>query len=178
VHLAERRGDAYWNPLREGALTPYEDYGAPVISRIVTSGQLDALVGEVDLVVEAFDRPPLSAPQPAWHGMPVAPALVRWRLVRNARQVVPWRVVFDFRTSFVPKIAGNPPSDVDFHKLYAPGTRQNHPNEPGLFRFWLADGFDTTAFTDGDYRLDVEAADIRGNSSRGHLVLTFVNGQV
>jgi hypothetical protein len=178
VHLAERHGDAYWNPLRDGALTPYEDYGAPVVSRIVTSGERDALVGAVDLVVEAFDHPPLSAPQPAWRGMPVAPALVRWRLVRNARQVVPWRVVFDFRTSFVPKIAGTPPSDVNFDRCYAPGTRQNHPNEPGLFRIWLANRFDTTAFADGDYRLDVEAADIRGNASRGHLVLTFLNGQV
>jgi peptidase M23-like protein len=178
VHLAERRGDAYWNPLRNGALTPYEDYGAPVVSRIVTSGKPDALTGDVDLVVEAFDHPPLSAPQPAWHGMPVAPALVRWRLVRNARQVVPWRVVFDFRKSFVPRIGGRPPSDVNFDELYAPGTRQNHPNEPGLYRIWLARRFDTTAFADGDYRLDVEAADIRGNASRGHLVLTLVNGQV
>ncbi len=178
VHLAERRGDAYWNPLRRGAMTPYDDYGAPVVSRIVASGHLDALAGKVDLIVETFDHPPLSAPQPAWHGMPVAPALVRWRLVRNARQVVPWRVVFDFRTSFVPKIAGKPPSDVNFDKVYAPGTRQNHPNEPGLFRIWLVRRFDTTAFPDGDYRLDVEAADIRGNASRGHLVLTFVNGRV
>jgi len=178
VHLAERRGDAYWNPLRKGALTPYEDYGAPVVSRIVTSGKRDALAGDVDLVVEAFDHPPLSAPQPAWHGLPVAPALVRWRLVRNARQVVPWRVVFDFRKSFVPKIAGKPASDVNFDKRYAPGTRQNHPNEPGQFRIWLANRFDTTAFADGDYRLDVEAADIRGNATRGNLVLTFVNGQV
>ena len=178
VHLAERRGDAYWNPLRKGALTPYEDYGAPVVSRIVTSGKRDALAGHVDLVVEAFDHPPLSAPQPAWHGLPVAPALVRWRLVRDARQVVPWRVVLDFRKSFVPKIAGKPASDVNFGKVYAPGTRQNHPNEPGLFRIWLANRFDTTPFADGDYRLDVEAADIRGNASRGHLVLTFVNGQI
>ena len=175
VHLAERRGDAYWNPLRRGALTPYEDYGAPVVSRIVLSRNYQALYGRVDLVVETFDHPPLSAPQPAWHGMPVSPALVRWRLVRNARAVVPWQVVFDFRTSFVPKIRGKPASDVQFDKVYAPGTRQNHPNAPGLFRIWLARRFDTRPFPDGDYRLDVEAADIRGNASRGHLVLSLVN---
>jgi hypothetical protein len=175
VHFAERRGDAYWNPLRAGALTPYEDYGAPVVSRIVLSRNYQALYGRVDMVVETFDHPPLSAPQPAWHGMPVTPALVRWRLVRNARAQVPWRVVFDFRTSFVPKIAGRPASDVHFDQVYAPGTRQNHPNAPGLFRIWLARGFDTREFPDGDYRLDVEAADIRGNASRRHLVLTFVN---
>jgi hypothetical protein len=178
VHLAERRGDAYWNPLRAGALTPFEDYGAPVVSEIVTSGKHDALFGRVDLVVEAFDHPPLSAPQPAWHGLPTGPALVRWRLVRNAEEVVPWRIVFDFRTSFVPKIAGKPPSDVNFDSVYAPGTRQNKPPKAGVYRYWLARSFDTRKLPDGDFRLDVEAADIRGNASRGHLVLTLVNGQV
>lgn len=178
VHFAERRGGAYWNPLRRGALTPYEDFGAPVVSRIVLSRNYQALYGRVDAIVETFDHPPLSAPQPAWHGMPVTPALVRWRLVRSGRAVVPWRVVFDFRKSFVPHVKGKPPSDVHFKRVYAPGTRQNHPNAPGLFRIWLARGFDTRPFPDGHYRLDVEAADIRGNASRAHLVVTLVNEQV
>jgi hypothetical protein len=178
VHFAERRGDAYWNPLRAGALTPYADYGPPVVSRIVTSRPHDGLWGQVSLIVEAFDRPPLSAPQPPWQGMPVVPALVRWRLVRNARSYVPWRIACDFRQSFVPKIDGKPPSDVHFRNVYAPRTRQNHPNRPGLYRFWLARTFDTRPFPDGDYRLDVEVADIRGNASRGHLVLTLVNDAV
>jgi len=175
VHLAERRGDRYWNPLRPGGLTPYEDYGAPVVSRIVTSRPHDGLYGTVSLIAEAFDRPPLSAPQPPWQGMPVTPALVRWRLVRNARAFVPWRIASDFRESFVPRIAGKPASDVHFRDVYAPNTRQNKPNKPGLFRFWLARAFDTRQFPDGDYRLDVEAADIRGNASRGHLVVTIAN---
>jgi hypothetical protein len=132
VHLAERRGEAYFNPLRPGALTPFQDFGAPVVSRIVTSGDPAGLHGAVGLVVEAFDHPPLSAPQPAWHGLPVTPALVRWRLVRDAHEFVPWRVAVDFRTSFVPKIAGHPPSDVHFADVYAAGTRQNHSNAPGL----------------------------------------------
>ena len=178
VHLAERRGDAYWNPLRPGAMRPFEDYGAPVVSRIVASQPLHAITGRLNLIAETFDRPPLSAPQPAWHGMPVTPALVRWRLVRNARAAVPWRISNDFSGSFVAKIAGKPPSDVNFGKVYAPGTRQNKPNKPGLYRIWVARGFDTRPFPDGDYRLDVEVADIRGNASRGHLVLTFVNGRV
>jgi len=176
VHLAERRGDAYWNPLRKGALSPYQDYGAPVVSRIVTTGGADGrLVGVVDLIAEAFDHPPIPAPQPAWHGLPVTPAFLRWRLVRDAHEFVPWRVAFDFRTSFVPRIAGTPPCDVHFDDVYAPGTRQNHPHEPGLFRFWLARRFDTHSYPDGDYRLDVEAADIRGNASRGHRVVTIAN---
>jgi hypothetical protein len=177
VHMAERRGDAYWNPLRPGAMTPYEDYGAPVVSKILPSGPHDNLSGLIDLIAEAFDHPPIPAPQPEWHDMPVAPALVRWRLVRNAREFVPWRTVFDFRKSFVPNIAGTPACDVHFDNLYAPGTCQNHPNTAGLFRFVLARGLDTRAYPDGDYRLDVEAADIRRNATRGHLVLTFANGQ-
>jgi hypothetical protein len=175
VHFAERRGNAYWNPLRRGALTPYEDFGAPVLSRIVLSRNYQALYGRVDAIVETFDHPPLSAPQPAWHGMPVAPALVRWRLVRSGRAVVPCRIVLDFRKSFVPQVRGKPASDVHFNRIYAKGTRQNHPNAPGLFRIWLARGFDTRPFPDENYRLDVEAADIRGNASRAHLVVTLVN---
>src|SRR4029079_6880536 len=124
VHFAERRGDAYWNPLRPGAMAPYKDFGAPVVSRVVTSRPLSEIFGRVDLIAETFDRPPLSAPQPAWQGMPVTPALVRWRLVRNAHAYVPWRIAVDFRTSFVPEIAGRPPTDVHFRDLYAPGTRQ------------------------------------------------------
>ena len=35
VHFAERRGGRYVNPLREGGLTPFKDFGAPVVDRIV-----------------------------------------------------------------------------------------------------------------------------------------------
>jgi len=180
VHFAERTAapapqGTYWNPLRVGGLTPFSDFGAPVVSRIVTSVPPTALHGKVDLIAEAFDRPPISAPPP-WQGIPVTPALLRWRLVRNAVEAVPWRVVADFRLSFQPHVVGN--SDTHFGDVYAPGTRQNHPNAAGLFRFWLARGFDTSAHPDGTYRLDVEAADIRGNASRGHLQVTIANAPV
>jgi len=179
VHLAERTSDpgpqgTYWNPLRPGALAPFADYGPPVVSRIVPSRPPGGLYGLIDLVVEAFDHPPISA-LPPWHDIPVTPALVRWRLVHASKEVVPWRIAADFRRSFVPEVVGN--SDVHFGDVYAPGTRQNHPNKPGLFRFWLARRFDTRPHPDGDYRLDVEAADVRGNASRGHLVVTLVNAK-
>jgi hypothetical protein len=175
VHLAERTSNGtYWNPLRPGALTPFADYGPPVVSRLVTSLPPAGLSGLVDFVVEAFDRPPISAPAP-WHDIPVTPALVRWRLVQGPSEVVPWRVAADFRTSFVPTVAGN--SDVHFGYVYAPGTRQNHPNAPGLFRFSLVRGFDTRRHPDGNYVLEAQAADVRGNSSHGQLALTFVNAE-
>ena len=79
--------------------------------------------------------------------MPVTPALVRWRLVRgNAHAYVPWRIASDFRTSFVPSA----PPHVHFGDIYAPRTRQNKPNKPGLYRIWLARRFDTRPFPDGD----------------------------
>jgi hypothetical protein len=174
VHLAERRAGQYWNPLRGGALAPFADFGAPSVDRIVAERagahlNSNSLFGVVELIAEAHDIPPIAAPPP-WHGLPVTPALVRWRLVRNAREVVPWKVVADFRTTLLPAAA--------FPAVYARGTRQNHPNKPGLFRFLLASAFDTRRHPDGRYRLDVEAADIRGNASRGHLALTFTNAPV
>jgi hypothetical protein len=172
VHLAERLEGRYWNPLRAGALTPFHDYGAPVVDRIVVEragARLDprGLAGLVDLIAEAHDNPPIAAPPP-WRGLPVTPALLRWRLVRHAVEVVPWRVVADFRRTLVPQSR--------FNAVYAPGTRQNHASAPGLYRFWLARRWDTRLHADGSYRLDVEASDIRGNASRGHLELVLANG--
>ena len=93
VHFAERLDGKYWNPLREGALTPFHDFGAPVVDLIVAeraSRRLDpgALTGVVNLIAVAHDNPPISAPPP-WRGLPVTPALVRWRLVRDGRAVIP-----------------------------------------------------------------------------------------
>lgn len=172
VHFAERSGGEYWNPLRSGALAPFSDLGAPKVDRIVAERRgvsLDpsSLAGVVDLIAEAHDIPPI-APPPPWHEVPVTPALVRWRLVRNGRAVVPWRIVADFRTTL-------PPAS-HFAAVYAPRTRQNHPNAPGLFRFQLAAAFDTRGHPDGSYRLDVEAVDTRKNATRDHLALTLTNG--
>jgi hypothetical protein len=166
VHLAERSGGEYRNPLRPGALAPFRDFGPPSVDRIVTSVDRRRLHGAVDIVAEAHDVPPISAPPP-WRALPLTPALVRWRLVGHAHEVVPWRVVADFRSTLLPP--------ERFDSVYAPGTRQNHPNAPGLYRFWLARGFDTTRHPDGQYRVDVEAADVRGNASRGHLAVVIAN---
>jgi hypothetical protein len=51
------------------------------------------------------------------------------------------------------------------------------PERAGLFRFPL-DRADTRSHPHGGYRLEVEAADIRGNASRKHLEPTFTNAAV
>jgi Peptidase family M23 len=184
VHFAESThgpsGITYWNPLRPGALTPFHDYGPPVIDAILTSLPPGALHGRVDLSVKTHDNTPIAITQPkppGWHGMPVTPALIRWRLRRGGTSVVPWQVAVDRRTSFHPDVRGNPASDVNFAAVYTPDTTQNNPNNPGVFHFWLRRGFDTTRYPDGTYTLEVEAGDVRGNPRTGTLAVTFVNGE-
>lgn len=171
VHLAERRNGHYWNPLRRNALTPLADFGAPVVDRVTVErdgSPVDpaAVGGVVDLVAEAHDNPPISAPPP-WHGLPVTPAVVRWRLLRSGAEVLPWKIAVDFRGKMVP--------NARFAAVYAPGTRQNHANAPGLYRFWLARGWDTRKHADGRYELEVEASDTRGNGSRRRLGAVLAN---
>jgi hypothetical protein len=42
---------------------------------------------------------------------------------------------------------------VNFRRIYAPGTRQNHQGRPGVYRFYLAHTWSTTLLEDGYYRL-------------------------
>ena len=204
VHFSECHPQGhYWNPLRQGALTPFAKTTAPSVTHIAVErgGQAlnpNALSGLVDLIAEVHDITPIDPPPP-WNNYPVTPAFVSWRLVAHATMVVPWRTAADFRTSlqlttFVTTtpdpaygIQVGASCDVGWEKVYAPGTRQNslppHPGappEPGHFRFGLAAGFDTTAHPDDSYRLDVQATDVHGNASTGHLVLVLANhsGQV
>lgn len=175
VHLAERTpGGPYLNPLRLGALAPFAKYGAPIVDRILAERQghavdVNALFGVVSLIAEAHDVTPIP-PLAPYARMPVTPAVVRWRLVAHAAEVVPWRTTADFRTRL--------PPNSRYRAIYAPGTTQNHPPTPGRYRFELAAAFDTRAHPDGSYRLDVEASDTRGNASRGHLTLTITNAPV
>ena len=107
--------------------------------------------------------------------MPVTPARLRWRLTRAQEQVVPWQVACDFRTTLHPKVQGNPASDLNFATIYAPDTTQSHQNTPGTFHLWLKRGFDTDHYPDGQYLLEVEASDVRGNARTGNLPVTFAN---
>jgi peptidase M23-like protein len=158
VHFAERDRGRYVNPLRADALTPYADRTRPHVLAIA----LDRLGPRIDLVAEAFDRPPVPVGLGPWHGVRLAPALVRWRLGSG-----PWRTAVDFRRSLYPAGA--------YDRVYAPGTRQNHPGRPGCYRFWLARSLDTRRLADGRYRLEVEALDTRGNVGRAWRWLTVSN---
>jgi hypothetical protein len=169
VHFAEHTQGTYWNPLRHGALTPFADFGAPVVAKIIAP---DPLIGLVALQAEALDHPPI-APPPPWDKTPVTAACLRWRLLHGNQAAIPWRVVADFRVSFKPHVVDS--SDTGFGNVYAPGTRQNHPNKPGLFRYRLSKRLDTRRFADGAYVLEVEATDVRGNTGRRRLPVAITN---
>jgi hypothetical protein len=122
--------------------------------------------GVVDVIVEAFDRPPLPVPPP-WSDVPVTPALLRWRVLRAGKTVRPWHGPIDFRRTLVaPELFG---------AVFAPGTRQNRPNEPGRYRFFLAHGWNTKRLADGLYKIQVSAADAHGNKASSALPFTIEN---
>jgi hypothetical protein len=150
VHFAEGDGEGYLNPLRPGALQPFVDDTTPVVGPI----DVYQVGAEIDATAEAYDPPPL-APPPPWNGARWAPALVRWRLLRDGTDVIRWRTAADFRTSWLPP--------GKFRQIYAPGTVQNLPGRPGRYVFWLARGLFLSA---GAYELQVTAADTRGNIGR------------
>ena len=109
----------------------------------------------------------MKVPDPNWTDMPVAPALIRWRIVRFGKAIVPWTKAVDFRSTLLP--------NNQFTRIYAPGSRQNHPKQPGLYRFFLARGWKSGQHPNGEYRLDVEASDIEGNKAMAHVVLVVRN---
>ncbi len=168
VHLSESVGAAYLNPLRPGALAPFDDDTQPRITNVelsAGSGRVDltAVRGAVDLVAGAYDTPPL-APPGLWAASRVTPALVRWRILGLQGIVVPWRIAVDFRLSLLPRSL--------FNLVYAPGTRENRAARPGDYRFYLARGFDTSTLPPGLYHLQVWAADTRRNRAIALLPFT------
>jgi hypothetical protein len=171
VHFAETWRRQYRNPLRPGALQPWIDPTSPRISGIEFSRAGKPLsplevTGAVDVIVDAFDLPPMRVPPP-WANMPVTPALLRWRVLRKGRVIRPWHAPVDFRRTLLPASL--------FAAVYAPGTRQNRPNKPGRYRFYLARGWNTRRLANGLYRLEVSAADVHGNRAHAALPFTIAN---
>lgn len=158
VHFAERSDGRYVNPLRPGALGPYTDPIAPTVAALsVRSGARG-----LDLVVQAHDTtwPPVPGP---WANEPVTPALLRWRVAPAGT----WHVAADFTRRLLDRSR--------FGSVYAPETRQNHEGEPGEFAFFLTRGWRPA---DGTYRIEVQAADTRGNRATATAVVTVEHGAV
>jgi len=87
--------------------------------------------------------------------------------VHAGRVVRPWHAPVDFRKTLLPKSL--------FPIVFAPGTRQNRPNKPGRYRFFVAHTWDTRRLANGLYRLDVAVADAQGNRATAHLPITIAN---
>jgi hypothetical protein len=171
LHFAEHRGGGYRDPLRPGALTPWKVTTKPQVTKVVLSRngrplEPAAISGAVDVIAEAHQMPPLAVPAP-WNGLPVTPTRLRWRIRRGSHTVRPWHTPIDLSKGLQPQ--------EKFRSIYAPGTRQNRPGKPGLYRFHLAHTWTTGLLPDGPYHLDVEATDLHGNKGSHQLHFTLTN---
>jgi murein DD-endopeptidase MepM/ murein hydrolase activator NlpD len=172
VHFAESLRGSYRNPLRKGALTPFNDHTVPnVVSvQLLTPGGSPAnpqhIAGPIDIVANVYDLPPL-APPPPWDVARLAPASVWWDLRDSTGAVVESSLAayFDFAL---------PAADL-YTWIYAAGTYQNKPHRPGQYLFWLAHALDTTNLPNGNYTLDVLASDTRNNIGTATVGLTIAN---
>lgn len=171
VHFSEVRNGTYVNPLRPGAMGPYEDGTCPTVKqvRFERDGarmQARSVHGTVDIVVGALDPPAVSAPRP-WRDLPVTPALVEWRIVRaNGRAIRPWQAAYDVRWSL---------PNGSFEGTYATRTRQNRPNRAGTYRFYLDQDWESSELRNGAYAVEVRVADTQGNRGRTSWPFTVAN---
>lgn len=173
VHLTHLERGRAVNPLAAMRLTPYRDATVPKVLAVSLKRRGTLL----DLSAEAIDMPSLPVPG-RWHGFPVSPALVTWRIESNdGRVVVGPRVARDVRR-LVPK-------NDRFWSTFARGTHQNWPVFDGRKERFLAGHylfrlsprpFDTRALDDGRYVLVVWAADMAGNRDISRLPFLVGNG--
>ena len=136
VHLAERRGDEYLNPLRPGGLGPYTDRTPPTVLSVEfrrNGHEVDAhaLSGRVDIVAEVVDTASMRVPAP-WWDLPVSAARIQWGISNASRSVVSRRTVVDSDRMLPGKL---------YDAIFAPGTKQNFVGAPGHYRYYLARGF-------------------------------------
>jgi Peptidase family M23 len=181
VHLTEIDGGRVTDPLLPGHLTPYRDTTTPEVKEIqltagddVTMPMANFVRGSVQPIVEAYDSAAVPVPG-QWHDMPVAPALITWRVETwSGKVVLPERTAWDTRVTI--------PSNSLFWRYYARGTYQNMAvfgehyswGQPGCFLFRLGT-LDTRRLHDNVYRLVVTATDIRGNRSSSSIRFSVHN---
>ena len=123
VHFAERRAGIYRDPLRPGALTPWQDTTKPRVTRIVFSrnGRVlspTSIFGPVDVIAEAHQLPARKVPPP-WDGLPVTPARIRWRVRRGGHTMRAWHTPIDLSKTLLPT------------DRVPAGLRAGNPAEPG-----------------------------------------------
>jgi murein DD-endopeptidase MepM/ murein hydrolase activator NlpD len=172
VHFSESVRGSYRDPLRKGALTPFTDHTTPTVAfvQLLAAGgaPIDPqhVSGAIDVLADVYDLPPI-APPPPWEVARLAPAAIWWNLIDANGAVVQSSLTVSFDVIL--------PSSSLYNWIYAPGTYQNKPHRPGKYLFWIAHGFDTTAFPNGTYTLQVEASDTRRNIGSASAQITIVN---
>lgn len=165
THVAESAHRIYVNPLRKDGMVPFEDHTTPVVRGILVlagPARLPAgdVKGVVDLVAEAYDPPALPKATRKYADNLMAPARLGWRMVTlDGRSVLRWSTAFDVASSFPSVGYGS----TAYHDVYARKTRQNEPQRPGIYRFYLVHGLDTRRLANGLYLVEIEARDVRGN---------------
>ena len=183
VHFAEsthdRNGITYWNPLRPGAISPFHDYGPPVIDAIIASLPPKLLQGLVDFSVKSTRQhtnrghPAKAArlARPARHPRPhpLAPHTERQDQSCHGGSSSTTAAHSDLT------IRGTPPGDTNFAAIYAARHHTKQPQHPGQLPLLAHAPFNTNDYPDGDYRLEVEASDVRGNPRTATLDVTFDN---
>jgi hypothetical protein len=172
LHFAEFRKTTHINPLRIDGLAPYTDDTVPQIPALTFYSanqplQPERVTGVVDVAVDAFDLSPLPLPPPGWEVCRLAPALIRWRILRDADVIRPWRTSVDFRYLLVPSNR--------FSFVYTPRTYQNRAYRPGRYEYYLARDLDTAMLPNGAYVVEVEAWDTQENAGRGSFTFTVAN---
>ena len=170
VHFAESSKGRYLDPIRPGALHPFVDVGHPTVSQIMfrrgkKDVNSDRVKGRVKICCVAYDTTPIHVPAP-WSHMPVAPARLRFRIMCAGRCVQPLRPGVDLRVFRKPDA---------FPAVFGPDTRQNHPGKPGHYCFNLAHDWNSAAYANGSYRLEVQAADTHGNRATSALPFKIRN---
>ena len=186
VHFSQFENGRSVNPLTGNRLAPYSDTTKPQVTSVsfragTSTHEIypESVSGLVTPVVHAFDSPALRVPG-IWRNLPVAPALITWRVVRvtNGRTVLPERVAYDVRSTI--------PSDRLFWQHYARGSRQNMCSF-GTQRAWRVPGtylyklgstpLNTHRLGNGIFTLVVTATDSHGN--HGSLTQVFIvrNGE-
>jgi hypothetical protein len=162
VHLTQLEENRAVNPLAPNRLTPYRDPTTPRVLSVSIRSNGDRLI----LKAQAIDMPSVAVPG-RWHGFPITPALVTWRIEdASGHIVVPTRVARDVRRTV--------PANDSFWDTYARGTHQNWPvfdgrkqrGMTGRYVFKLSTRpFDASALRAGEYVLVVTASDTAGNRS-------------